>query len=1047
MRTLSTTLTATQKSGRITPLVKAELSQGANTASYTKTRITSIEHEEYPYSNKATVVLDNADKTLTPLDYKGYKIVLSYGLTTSAGDEYSACAPLWVKNQELISTPGGLACELTCIGIPDLLAMDKALDYFMPSTSNDLTVKTLFTAVAGATSPHKQWLANTAYAVGDWVRKTTANGYAYKCTVAGTSHAATEPTWPTTIGNTVADNTVTWECASTDNPFAGCTAYTVAWDIEDSLIDSFTPKDSFKIYRTESRLAVLNRLIRMTGCQWMVRADGYIHVKVLVSSIASEWISPTGESGGIWTNTANAYDGDTATMSYRATARGIPSDYLVLTHAGLFCDKVRVWGEIGTTPAETTRILELDVYYDGGWHSIHNGTFTEGEYQEFDVGASKAITSVRMRFTYTGGNIVGQCRVFECGLHIADYYAYSLASGDHTFFAKAYRQSLVLPNRIIVASQPDDSPQVAGTATSSASYALLPVTKPYYARLASSAQASSIAVAKVAQMELQSAGGYGNVPMNVGSELYDYNLITDTRENDSRIGNVGWIRRRYNIFAKKPEDMWKTTFGFGWVQSGRSAEDMLSELETTSDSPTYFARLVTDDLYATNIKAEQIDLTTLDQDDIQDGTTYGRVLNTHLDSNGLKITDAATYQAGYNPSTKRRVFTAQPTVPYDVGDLWAAAGTTKRCTTANTVAYNAANWAAITQDDIDNGATFSRVQTASLTADGLVLLDQVSIGTTYGLVAKTDISAGHIILSTCEGDLDDVDDGATYGKVQQTILDAGYIQVGAGTKDVGLSGWHVSPTEIVGQSAGVDQVVLNTSGKVTAGAGAVTLDVNGITITSDNDIIFTRNGNTSYMFPEADGDIVISPSQGLVVVGAMDSRSILPNADSTYDIGSNLVRYANGYFDDIYGTTHCYDDYDDLAICKALRPCDDEPWLISTNSLPDFLKKTKAQYITERVRQLDAVIAARISQLQTAIANTPGDKQGLLKKQQWQKHIAELSKPAYRTQKIAQWQAETYDDAAASVTKAAWLALGALKQTAVKLESLDARLKALEGTP
>jgi len=43
-------------------------------------------------------------------------------------------------------------------------------------------------------------------------------------------------------------------------------------------------------------------------------------------------------------------------------------------------------------------------------------------------------------------------------------------------------------------------------------------------------------------------------------------------------------------------------------------------------------------------------------------------------------------------------------------------------------------------------------------------LDDVPDGTTYGRVLKTDISAGHIILSSCEGDLDDIADGATYKK-------------------------------------------------------------------------------------------------------------------------------------------------------------------------------------------------------------------------------------------------------------------------------------------
>jgi hypothetical protein len=56
------------------------------------------------------------------------------------------------------------------------------------------------------------WAANTAYSLNDVRMPTTPNGFAYRCTVAGTSHASNEPTWPTTLGNTVVDNTATWTC-------------------------------------------------------------------------------------------------------------------------------------------------------------------------------------------------------------------------------------------------------------------------------------------------------------------------------------------------------------------------------------------------------------------------------------------------------------------------------------------------------------------------------------------------------------------------------------------------------------------------------------------------------------------------------------------------------------------------------------------------------------------------------------------------------------------------------------------------------------------
>lgn len=64
--------------------------------------------------------------------------------------------------------------------------------------------------LTAAASWSSQWTANTAYAVGDVVRKVSSNGHLYRCIVAGTSHASVEPTFPTTSGATVTDNTVTW---------------------------------------------------------------------------------------------------------------------------------------------------------------------------------------------------------------------------------------------------------------------------------------------------------------------------------------------------------------------------------------------------------------------------------------------------------------------------------------------------------------------------------------------------------------------------------------------------------------------------------------------------------------------------------------------------------------------------------------------------------------------------------------------------------------------------------------------------------------------
>ena len=60
--------------------------------------------------------------------------------------------------------------------------------------------------------PATAWVNNTAYVLGNRRRPTVQNGFLYECTTAGTSAFVTEPTWPTRLGATVTDNTVTWTC-------------------------------------------------------------------------------------------------------------------------------------------------------------------------------------------------------------------------------------------------------------------------------------------------------------------------------------------------------------------------------------------------------------------------------------------------------------------------------------------------------------------------------------------------------------------------------------------------------------------------------------------------------------------------------------------------------------------------------------------------------------------------------------------------------------------------------------------------------------------
>jgi hypothetical protein len=78
-------------------------------------------------------------------------------------------------------------------------------------TAGGATLSTKSATLTIANSWGRAHAVSTAYLVGDIVRPSTGNTYVYMASVAGTS-AGSAPTWPTVIGATVTDGTVTWTC-------------------------------------------------------------------------------------------------------------------------------------------------------------------------------------------------------------------------------------------------------------------------------------------------------------------------------------------------------------------------------------------------------------------------------------------------------------------------------------------------------------------------------------------------------------------------------------------------------------------------------------------------------------------------------------------------------------------------------------------------------------------------------------------------------------------------------------------------------------------
>lgn len=128
------------------------------------------------------------------------------------------------------------------------------------------------------------WEAATAYSLGYMIEPSTPNGFVYRATVGGTSHASVEPTWPTTgIGSTVTDGTVTWALVGAKHPI---TEIKLALDAGD--LGSATPGAALNLGTTidsgDANAVEIN--IRITNTVTTVYSDtGYPQMGIFINEV------------------------------------------------------------------------------------------------------------------------------------------------------------------------------------------------------------------------------------------------------------------------------------------------------------------------------------------------------------------------------------------------------------------------------------------------------------------------------------------------------------------------------------------------------------------------------------------------------------------------------------------------------------------------------------------------------------------------------------------------------------------------------------------
>ena len=154
---------------------------------------------------------------------------------------------------------------------------------------------------------HSDWAADTAYALGDYCIATTFNGWRYEATVAGSSHATTEPTWPTTEGGTVVDEGVTWTCRRCPSIEAGTNGATLTLAMLDELIDKVLGGKPDLLLMSRRSRRKINALSRAAGVNLQTERDEFGSFIDLYNGIpvgVSDWVldNVTQGSSGVTSN-------------------------------------------------------------------------------------------------------------------------------------------------------------------------------------------------------------------------------------------------------------------------------------------------------------------------------------------------------------------------------------------------------------------------------------------------------------------------------------------------------------------------------------------------------------------------------------------------------------------------------------------------------------------------------------------------------------------------------------------------------------------------
>jgi len=586
MRDLTTTLLAAQKEQSREALWKIILSKtGETTLTYEADRIKYLQHRGGESNQSAQVLLDNSDHALRDLALEGYQADVYMGCVTALGEEYSQEAPLWVLTQQLYDLQSGaLLCNLNLGGIMNLLNLDKASAVYEPDSGDTRTVKDWLTEIISLTDSASESDEEQTSSDGDWQLYSGASS----------GNAVSQKL-------TISDRRVTklaFKLKKVGNPTG------------DVIFFIYSETGGYLAYQTWGAAADLGTTY--AWCEITLETPVNVDEEVRVAcgfnyGDSSNYVAVEYNSTSVkalealsWYDTAWNEEA-TYDLVYRYSYSATPiTGYSHCTSIGLvfdseddIIDSYEPQDSLRIAKGQTRKALvEMLLGWTGcAWRPENDGKIhifvpkkdvstawvadtayslrdeiiptTANGYVYICTTAGTSGSSEPTWATGIGDTIVDGTVVWT----VAYDYEFELAkddAGKHTFYDKAYNHRLVMPSKITVASRSTDSPSYSGSAeTSDHSSRTDNLKKQDFIelRIASDAEGASIADAMIAKLERDAETGSALVPMNVGSEVFDFVNFVSEREGVSRNGVIRQITKTCKGGEGDPEFQMQVRFG------------------------------------------------------------------------------------------------------------------------------------------------------------------------------------------------------------------------------------------------------------------------------------------------------------------------------------------------------------------------------------------------------------------------------------------------------------------------------------------------------